>query len=102
MVHSITDNEETKVLRIDGELDALSCSELRPTLDALARNPVHRIMVDLSELKHLDSSGVGALVSLYKNARATGGSVRFVGVANQPLRIFKLLHLDRVFSLTGV
>jgi anti-sigma B factor antagonist len=101
MFHSLTDTQETQVLRIDGELDALSCSELRPTLDALARNQVPRIMVDLSALKHLDSSGVGALVSLYKSARANGQSVRFVGVTNQPLRIFKLLHLDRVFALSA-
>ncbi|HLK41432.1 MAG TPA: STAS domain-containing protein [Polyangiaceae bacterium] len=101
MIYSFIDNDKSKVLRIDGELDALSCPELRPTLDVLARGRNHKITVDLSQLRHLDSSGVGALVSLYKSARAGGGSVRFVGVANQPLRIFKLLRLEHVFNLAA-
>ncbi|HLK35507.1 MAG TPA: STAS domain-containing protein [Polyangiaceae bacterium] len=101
MSYLLTDNDKTKVLRIDGELDALSCPDLRPTLDVLAQGHNHKITVDLSGLRHLDSSGVGALVSLYKSARASGGSVRFVGVANQPLRIFKLLRLERIFSLAA-
>jgi anti-sigma B factor antagonist len=56
--------------------------------------------VDLSELRLIDSSGVGVLVSLYKRVRANGGDVRFEGATAQPLVIFKLLRLDRVFALS--
>ena len=55
---------------------------------------------DLSNLKLIDSSGLGALISLYKQARSNGGTVSFVGVADQPLVLFKLLKLDRVFALS--
>ena len=99
MDHSLTDHDNTKTLRVQGDLDALSSPELRPTLDVLTRDEGCRIKVDLSELKLLDASGVGFLVSLYKRARANGGSVSFVGVAHQPLSLFKLLRLDRVFAL---
>ena len=44
----------------------------------------------------LDSSGVGALVSLYKRVRAQGGQVVMIGLRDQPLAIFRLLRLDRV------
>ena len=55
--------------------------------------------MDLSELRLVDSSGIGALVSLYKRVRGTGGQVEFVGVTAQPRVIFKLLRLDVVFEL---
>ena len=100
MDHSMTDYLNTKTLRVQGELDALSSPELRTTLDVLTRDEGCSIKVDLSDLKLLDSSGVGFLVSLYKRARANGGSVSFVGVADQPLSMFKLLRLDRVFELS--
>ena len=58
------------------------------------------VTVDLSDLRLNDSSGVGAMVSLYKRIRANGGEVRFVGVTAQPLVIFKLLRLDRAFELS--
>lgn len=101
MNHSISDDQTTTVLRIRGELDALSAPELRPALDAIVEERRSDIVVDLSELRLIDSSGVGALVSLYKRIRATGGSVRFTGVTAQPLVIFKLLRLDVVFGLAS-
>ncbi len=99
MNHSTMNDATTTVLRIRGELDALSAPELRPTLDLIVDEQKREITVDLSELRLIDSSGVGALVSLYKRVRANGGSVRFVGVTAQPLVIFKLLRLDIVFGL---
>ena len=99
MQHSISDDGQTTLLRIRGELDALSAPELRPALDRLVDQRTPDVAVDLSELRLIDSSGVGALVSLYKRVRANGGTVRFTGVTAQPLVIFKLLRLDIVFGL---
>jgi anti-sigma B factor antagonist len=99
MNHSLSDDGTTTLLHIRGELDALSAPELRPVLDKLVDERRPEVCVDLSELRLIDSSGVGALVSLYKRVRANGGSVRFTGVKAQPLVIFKLLRLDIVFGL---
>ncbi len=99
MNHSLIDDGPNCVLRVGGELDAISSPELRPVLDVLAHRPGRNITIDLSGLMLIDSSGLGALISLYKRVRATGGSVSFVGVANQPLVVFKLLGLDRAFTL---
>jgi len=83
-------------LAIEGELDAVSVSDLRTDLEKLLARQPARIEVDLSRLRMVDSSGVGALVSLYKRARAQGGSVVLTGLRDQPLAIFRLLRLDRV------
>jgi anti-sigma B factor antagonist len=100
MIHHLSEDGDTAVLSVRGELDALSAPELRPAVDALVEGDKKRITVDLSELRLIDSSGVGALVSLYKRVRAQGGDVRFVGVKDQPLVIFKLLRLDHAFELS--
>lgn len=99
MNHTLAQDEQSALLRLGGELDALSCTELRPVLDALASRGKCAVTVDLSELRLIDSSGVGVLVSLYKRVRANGGEVKFVGVKAQPLVIFRLLRLDRAFEL---
>jgi anti-sigma B factor antagonist len=99
MNHLVEQDGDVTVLHIRGELDALSCSEIRPVLDALVENGRRSVTVNLSELRLIDSSGVGAIVSLYKRIRANGGDVRFVGVTAQPLAIFKLLRLDHAFEL---
>ena len=83
-------------LRIEGELDAVTIPDVRPAIDALVAERHPRIVVDLSGLRLIDSSGVGALVFLYKKAKEYGGVVTVAGVRDQPLSIFKLLRLDRV------
>jgi anti-sigma B factor antagonist len=97
MGHTRTDNGDITLLSIDGTLDALTAPELRPTLDALVAEGKKSITVELSNLRLIDSSGVGALVSLLKRVRAHGGEVRITGLKDQPLAIFKLLQLNRVF-----
>jgi anti-sigma B factor antagonist len=82
-------------LSIEGQLDAVSVSDLRLELDKLVASRPKSVEVDLSQLRLIDSSGVGALVSLYKRVRAQGGNVLIKGVRDQPLAIFQLLQLDR-------
>jgi anti-sigma B factor antagonist len=98
MMYSRTDGDDGEAtLRIEGTLDAVTAPELRPALDALVAENKQKIVIDLSSLRLIDSSGVGVLVSLFKRVRANGGDVRIVGVRDQPRAIFRLLRLDRVF-----
>jgi anti-sigma B factor antagonist len=99
MNHTRLDEGAKTILQVRGELDALSATELRPALDKIIADGRRDVQVDLSGLRLIDSSGVGALVSLYKRVRALGGDVEFIGVTGQPLVVFKLLRLDVVFEL---
>ena len=92
---SVEDSGTTRVA-IAGHLDIVSVTELRPALEKVIAEKPARVEVDLSALRMLDSSGVGALVSLYKRVRAQGGHLVVSGLRDQPLAIFKLLRLDRV------
>jgi anti-sigma B factor antagonist len=93
------DNGDETVLRIEGSLDAMSTPELRPVIDALVAERRPSVTLNLSTLRLIDSSGVGAIVSLYKRLRAQGGQVTVKGLRDQPLAIFRLLRLDRVFAI---
>ena len=92
------DDENESILRIEGELDAVTSPELRSTIDKIVGDRPNRVTVDLSGLRLIDSSGVGVLVSLYKRMKAAGGDMRIVGVSDQPRAIFRLLRLDAVFA----
>jgi anti-sigma B factor antagonist len=95
-----TDEAGATRLSIDGSLDALTVRDLRPALDEIVAARPQRVMVDLEKLTLIDSSGVGAIVSLFKRVKANGGDVVVTGAREQPLAVFKLLKLDGVFRLT--
>ncbi|MSP62760.1 MAG: anti-sigma factor antagonist [Myxococcales bacterium] len=94
-----TDQGDKTTLVIDGLLDAVSTADIRPIIDAVVADRRNLVTVDLASLRLIDSSGVGAIISLYKRVRANGGEVAVTGLRDQPLAIFKLLRLDRVFSI---
>jgi anti-sigma B factor antagonist len=96
MLFSTSAANDVTVLRIEGELDAVSVTDIRASLSTIAEGKPPRVEVDLSALRLIDSSGVGAIVSLFKAVRAYGGSLTATGVHGQPLAIFRLLRLDRV------
>jgi anti-sigma B factor antagonist len=53
----------------EGELDAARVGEFRSALSAAAAKPDHRVVVDLSQLEFIDSSGLGALVETHNRLR---------------------------------
>jgi len=92
-----TDRETTLVIR--GSLDINTAPALAEEIDRILATKPPRVAVDLAALDLIDSSGVAALVKLYKGVRGTGGAIAIVGARDQPLAIFKLLRMDKVFNL---
>jgi anti-sigma B factor antagonist len=93
-----TDLEGESRLHIVGALDTLTVRDIRPILDAVVADRPKRVTVEFDELTLIDSSGVGAIVSLFKRVKADGGKVVVVGAHDQPLAVLKLLRLDRVLG----
>jgi anti-sigma B factor antagonist len=96
MLFTLNTQDGTSILRIEGELDALSVVELRPIIGGIVEERPSRVVIDLSRLRLIDTLGVGAIVALFKVVRAHGGSLVVAGVRDQPLAILRLLQLDRV------
>jgi anti-anti-sigma factor len=90
------DTGAATLLRLEGALDALSTPASRTALDTLVNDRRSPVAIDMSALSSIDSSGVGAVVSLYKRVVAQGGRLSVQGLSGQPLAIFQLLRLDRL------
>jgi anti-sigma B factor antagonist len=94
-----SDNDDETTIRISGKLDVLTAPEMVPIIEDLVAEQRRLVVVDLTGLDLIDSSGVAAIVGLYKRVRAVGGQVKVTGARDQPLAIFKLLRMDKVFNL---
>ena len=89
---------ETK-LAIRGSLDINTAPTLAEEIDKILASKPAKVEVDLAQLDLIDSSGVAALVKLYKGVRGASGNVRIINARDQPLAIFKLLRMDKVINL---
>jgi anti-sigma B factor antagonist len=95
---STTADGETVRIRVTGELDALTVSGLVPVFEDLLRGHAQRWVLDLSQLRMIDSSGVGAIIYAYRKLRERGGALTIEGATAQPLSILSLMRLDRAFA----
>ncbi|MBA3392948.1 MAG: STAS domain-containing protein [Deltaproteobacteria bacterium] len=86
-------------LAVRGSLDINTAPALAEEIDRIIAGRPSKVVVDLGSLDLIDSSGVAALVKLYKGVRGMGGAVSITGARDQPLAIFKLLRMDKVFNL---
>ena len=80
-------------VRLEGELDNLSVPVLRQTVDTLFDGGCFQIRLDLAALSFIDSSGLGALVSIWRRCDRDGGQAT-VTEASEPVR--------RLLDMTGI
>jgi anti-sigma B factor antagonist len=92
------DVDGTMVVALQGEVDLQHSPRLRKHLMALMaeRRPV---VVDLSGVGYIDSSGVASLVEAYQSARKNGSRFVLAAVGAPALRVLQLARLDKVFTL---
>lgn len=92
-------HEDTLEVGLKGELDADNVEELNRFFLEGEGAGEFRIVLDLSELDYVDSSGLGSFVRLMKEARGKGGDVRLVGPTNEVKKVLELTRLNRVFDV---
>jgi len=87
------------VVAVVGQLVVGNRQEFKQSvLDEVERG-ARRILVDFSETGYVDSSGLGALVSLNKRLREAGGELRLAALNEDMRTLFELTRLDTLFRL---
>ena len=67
------------------------------TVEALVESGARTIIVELSGVTALDSTGIGYLIAGYNRIAAAGGEMRMAGASGHILQNFRVNQLDRVF-----
>ena len=87
------------VVRPRGRLTAADAPELKSVLADLVAAGRTKVVVDLEETTFLDSSGLGALVTIAKRVREAGGQIRLAGLNDDLRSLFELTKLDTLFAI---
>jgi anti-sigma B factor antagonist len=94
----VTNNGTETTLLVRGSLDINTAPALAEEIDKIVAAKPTKVICDLTGLDLIDSSGVAALVKLYKGVKSAGAAITIFGARDQPLAIFKLLRMDKVFN----
>jgi len=80
-------------------LDAHNSGELKVVVQKLFEEGKKNVLIDLKDVRFIDSSGLGALVSGFKNAISHQGNLKLSSLQTQVKSMFELTRLHRVFEI---
>jgi anti-sigma B factor antagonist len=89
---------KTLVFRLKGSLDIATAPSVRAALTD-ASDGKHDVVVDLTSLEFLDSTGLGALIGAHRRATEKGGTLRLAVGEGPILRLLNITGLIRVLAV---
>ena len=84
---------------LQGDLDINSNKEFKEKVNSV--QGVKKIIVNCENLSYIDSTGLGAFISIYKHIKANGEKLVITGLKPHIKKIFLITDLDKVFEIEG-
>jgi len=84
---------------IDGDVDINSSPDIKKSFDKLISKKTPKIVINLSRVSYVDSSGLATLVEILKNMRTYGGKMRLTNLSPKIKSLFEITKLEKLFEI---
>jgi anti-sigma B factor antagonist len=98
MKHEVIKKQGASIVVLKGDVDLESSPAAREILLKTV-DGAGRVLVDLSSVTYIDSSGVASLVEALQASKHNGGRFALVAASEPTRRVLELARLDKVFTL---
>ena len=89
----------SQVITLSGRVGLDNAAELRERLSQLAQDPGGVMIIDASELTHINSMGLGSLVVAHQKLQAKGGQLRLAGPSPSIRQVMSATALDQIIPI---
>lgn len=98
MVYQVRTEGETTIVALSGDVDLENSPQVRSVLLDSVRGR-RGVLVEMSAVSYIDSSGIASLVEAYQSARRANTLFALVAVSDAAMRVLELARLDQVFAI---
>ena len=91
----------THVIAVAGEVDIFTAPDLKRTIAAAIEDGAHRLVIDLTQTRFLDSTALGVLIGAVKRLRPLEGRMAIVNTEPSTAKTFQITGLDRIFTIVA-
>ena len=88
-----------EVISLSGDIDLQYSPQLRRLLQAKANQRVPALLLDFTEVKYIDSSGLATLVEYYQKSRSYSGQIALAALSTRVKSVFELVRLTEIFAI---
>jgi len=90
---------DASVVEVHGEVDMHSSPELHQFLREVCEGQPAKLVVDLSRVEYMDSSGIGTLVEIFRRVKGFEGQMMLVALQPRVRGVFEITKLDKFFTI---
>ena len=94
-----TKKTNNNVLPLEGEVDLHVSPRISAWIGAMTEDKPNQVVIDLTKVTYIDSSGLAVLIEGMQNVEAYGGQFALVGLQDSVRPIFEIARLDQVFRI---
>lgn len=87
------------ICSVSGEIDINTSPEIKKAFDKLIAKKEPKIVINLTKVTYVDSSGLATLVEILKNMRTYGGKMKLAGLTTKVKSLFEITKLDKLFEI---
>ena len=99
MEHTIDEQGGVRVVRLTGPVDVSGAMELRDLLGKQLDGPGAKVLVDLSGVTLVDSSGIGIFVTAHRRADQVGGAMVLAAATQNVNHVFELTRTNTLLKI---
>lgn len=92
-------NESISIFEPEGIIDSAGGDRIRQNVSDCLDAGASTILIDFEKITFMDSSGLGAMVTTFKNVKAKGATLYLCTLSDQIKIIMEITRLDKVFSI---
>ncbi len=90
------EKEGVLIIEVNGEINISSSPELKRAFEKVQAT---KVLINLSRVGYVDSSGLATLVELLKKVKARGGALTLTNVSDKVRSLFEITKLDKLFGI---
>jgi anti-anti-sigma factor len=99
---AVSREDNKVVVRPAGDsIVAASIPELRLKMREIVAEGVQELVIDLTDVQMVDSSGIGLLISAFNSQRKVGGRLAVIHASGEILELFQTMRMHQHFSVSG-
>jgi anti-sigma B factor antagonist len=98
---AVKDVSGVSVIKVAGEVDVYTCPDLKTTIYEAISAGATDLVIDMTDVSYMDSSGFGTLLGATRRVKPAGGSVALACCSEAIDRMLRITSLDSVFAIYG-
>ena len=91
--------ELAKLIEVQGELDVYTSPKLKEAIADVVDNAKTNLVIDLNNVRYIDSTGLGVLIGTLKKIRENGSQMMLVCNVSQILSVFSITGLSKILTI---